>query len=231
MNRRITHQGSRITHQGSRFTLIELLVVIAIIAILASMLLPALSKSREKARSTSCINLQKQWVLSYLQYTMDYDDYAVINWGHNESFVKPISGAVDLNSPWGPRVTRSILCPNSAAQKFRDHPSGYTAPDLAYGISLYYSDNSYARYALTFKISRVKRYAFYLLFCDATDGNVVFTNTIAKYLEAGENWGSARYALAYRHGRRVNAGFYDGHVSSMGEEARRHKVDTLEQFQ
>ena len=53
----------------------------------------------------------------------------------------------------------------------------------------------------------------------------------SKYMEAGENWGSARYALAYRHGRRVNAGFYDGHVSSMGEEARKHKVDTLEQFQ
>jgi prepilin-type N-terminal cleavage/methylation domain-containing protein len=91
MKTKLENQVKQFSQTGG-FTLIELLVVIAIIAILAAMLLPALTKAKQKAQSISCMNNTKQMMLGWRMYADDNNDVLAPN---DFPFQTPYYGASD----------------------------------------------------------------------------------------------------------------------------------------
>ncbi len=214
-----------------KFTLIELLVVIAIIAILASMLLPALNKAREVARSSQCVNHQKQLLMISMNYANDFSDTILVRANAalyaNKSWASILNDAKYISTP------NILYCP--AANPYRY--------DASFGTGIWdrtYAARRFSSFATSYDpdhalvnppvsdlsgdptilyVKKIRKSSTFVYFMDSWitgAGNNIqyFAISAAK----GDTTG-----VRIHHAGNVNLGFMDGHVNSF-------KGNSLAQF-
>jgi len=208
--------------QTFRFTLLELLIVISVIAILCSLLLPALSKAKHKVEGTACTNNCKQISLALNQYSGDFDDWLlpgtfpyIAYWSGVSSANRPWFEALgnfgpysqldygiricslgnnyySINNTYHPTGAR-ILCPSQKVDNLFSY-SDYAINQRLFGIIGTYS---------THKITQITQPSIAKVVFDngrTNDHGVSYISDPAAY-------------ISFRHDNKTNVLYADGHVN------------------
>jgi prepilin-type N-terminal cleavage/methylation domain-containing protein/prepilin-type processing-associated H-X9-DG protein len=201
--RLLLHRGSG--HADAAFTLIELLVVIAIIAILAALLLPALSRAKESARSTQCLSQMRQIGLAVRLYAEDNEDefprsqhsafsHGQLAWGRA---VAPELGST--TTTWTNLLSGVYHC-----------PSDRRATPWSYGQNVYFElgpDDDYEGKPATWRlVSGVPLPSATILQAENASGA---DHIMPNFWTAPQD---ALEVASRRHGQRANYTFVDGHA-------------------
>jgi prepilin-type N-terminal cleavage/methylation domain-containing protein/prepilin-type processing-associated H-X9-DG protein len=214
------------------FTLIELLVVIAIIAILASLLLPSLSKAKAAAQKANCLSNLRNMGMAMLLYAQDHGD--LIPRGNEPLWWQVLTPNLGGTTPKDYRMARVLVCPSYPDKR---QLICYVVNSWRFSGPL---DANGTEQTGTTKLSRFQQPSDTIYFADDENGswrpiitslgstgstqvNDVWSRSHLPYSSATSGLSGSRRVAATRHGRGPNLLFFDGHGA--GKDARKIVVD------